>query len=147
MSFSLNIDTKLPADLSEIKLKSVLLNIIKNFKLVEELTGVVEFSLVDSETMRELNRDFADNDYATDVLSFAYNEAGALNPEEVFGEIVLDLGTAQMQASEHGHSLLEELVLLSIHGLLHLVGYDHQNSEDKQLMDTKAAEILKMLDY
>jgi probable rRNA maturation factor len=147
MSLSLNIDTKLPADLSEIKLKSVLLNIINNFKMVEELTGVVEFSLVDSATMRELNRDFADNDYATDVLSFAYNEAGELNPDEVFGEIILDLGTAEKQALEHNHGLLDELILLSIHGLLHLVGYDHQNSEDKQIMDAKAAEILKMLDY
>ncbi len=147
MSLSLNIDTKLPADLNEIELKSVLLNIIKNFKMVEELAGVVEFSLVDSATMRELNRDFADNDYATDVLSFAYNEAGDLNPDEVFGEIILDLNTAAQQAIEHDHSLLDELVLLSIHGLLHLVGYDHQNSEDKQVMDTKAAEILKMLDY
>lgn len=147
MSLSLNVDTKLPADLSEVRLKSVLLNIIKNFKMVEKLAGVVEFSLVDSVTMRELNRDFADNDYATDVLTFAYNETGVLNPDEVFGEIILDLDTAQKQALEHRHSLLDELVLLSIHGLLHLVGHDHQNLEDKQIMDTKAAEILKMLDY
>jgi probable rRNA maturation factor len=74
--------------------------------------------------MRELNRTFRGSDYATDVLSFpATPQPLARRP---LGDIVIAKGVARRQAKEHGHSESVELRVLSLHGLLHLLGYDHE---------------------
>jgi probable rRNA maturation factor len=71
--------------------------------------------------LRELNRTFLQHDYATDVLSFPAPEGKSL------GEIAISIDRARDQAAEHGHSLLDELRILMLHGVLHLAGMDHES--------------------
>jgi probable rRNA maturation factor len=70
--------------------------------------------------MRNLNRQYRGQDYSTDVLSFAGGSRGFL------GDIVIAAGVARRQARRFGHSGLTELRILALHGLLHLLGYDHE---------------------
>lgn len=114
----------------------------------------VSISIVDDETIRELNRTYRQMDASTDVLSFALNETVEGEPEIHYGEmeeeadtslgdIVISLPTAQRQAQEYGHSLERELAFLTIHGFLHLLGYDHMNDEDEKVMFARQRAILE----
>ena len=87
--------------------------------------GDVTIALVSDRRMRALNRQFRGKDYATDVLSFPSEERGFL------GDIVIAAGIAKRQAGEAGHSIQVELRVLSLHGLLHLLGYDHESDDGK----------------
>ena len=82
--------------------------------------GSVTIALVSDQRIRALNRQFRHKDRPTDVLSFAAEERGRL------GDIVIAVGVARAQAAEAGHSLGTELRVLALHGLLHLLGYDHE---------------------
>ncbi len=90
-------------------------------------------ALVSDRRMRALNRMFRGNDYATDVLSFpaGNRESGAGNQARedeamALGDIVIATGVAARQATEHGHAPGVEFRVLALHGLLHLLGYDHE---------------------
>ena len=85
--------------------------------------GELAIALVSDARMRTLNRDYRHKDYATDVLSFE-GEGGSL------GDLVIARGVAARQAREAGHSLQAELRVLALHGLLHLLGYDHDHPND-----------------
>ena len=74
----------------------------------------------DDRELRRLNRQFLGEDYATDVLSFPLNDSGLL------GELAISADRAAAQAREFGHSQLDEIRILMLHGVLHLVGMDHQ---------------------
>jgi len=87
--------------------------------------GRVGIALVSDRRIRALNRTYRRKDYATDVLSFP-SEPSALSPEPFLGEIVIARGVARRQAREARHSELTELRVLALHGLLHLLGYDHE---------------------
>ena len=82
--------------------------------------GSVTIALVPDQRIRALNRQFRHKDRPTDVLSFPAEERGRL------GDIVIGIGVARAQAAEAGHSLGTELRVLALHGLLHLLGYDHE---------------------
>lgn len=82
--------------------------------------GELSIALVSDRRMRSLNRQFRGKDYATDVLSFPSEERGFL------GEIVIAVGVTKRQAKEAGHSAATEVKVLALHGLLHLLGYDHE---------------------
>jgi len=82
--------------------------------------GSVTIALVSDQRIRALNRQFRRKDRPTDVLSFPAGERGRL------GDIVIGIGVARSQAEEAGHSLGAELRVLALHGLLHLLGYDHE---------------------
>lgn len=91
-------------------------------------------SLTDDEEILELNRSYAGEDHATDVLSFSQRE-GMLSPDEsVLGDVVISVETAQRQAERAGHGLLDELLHLSVHGLAHLLGYDHATPDEEARM-------------
>ena len=87
--------------------------------------GDVTVALVSDRRMRALNRQFRGRDYATDVLSFPSDERGFL------GDIVIASGVAKRQAKDAGHPIQTELRVLSLHGLLHLLGYDHETDGSK----------------
>jgi probable rRNA maturation factor len=89
--------------------------------------GDLGIALVTDARMRTLNRSYRRKDYATDVLSF---EGDA----ETFGDLVIARGVAARQAREAGHSLQTELRVLALHGLLHLLGYDHDAPDDRGRM-------------
>ncbi|MBR5313296.1 MAG: rRNA maturation RNase YbeY [Clostridia bacterium] len=97
---------------------------------------VVSVTFTDNEGIREKNREFRDIDRATDVLSFPmYDMANGDMPEEgmdcELGDIVLSLERAAEQAEEFGHSYERECAFLTVHSMLHLLGYDHVNSEEE----------------
>jgi len=109
--------------------------------------GVV---FADDGYIRELNRDYRGIDAATDVLSFALDEGEEPDvqggPEEtLLGDIVISLETAGRQAAEFGHSLEREMAYLTVHGMLHLVGYDHEDEADKAAMRRQEEHILAEL--
>ena len=97
---------------------------------------VVSVTFTDNEGIREKNREFRDIDRATDVLSLPmYDMANGDLPEEgmdcELGDIVLSLERAAEQAEEFGHSYERECAFLTVHSMLHLLGYDHVNSEEE----------------
>jgi probable rRNA maturation factor len=116
-------------------------------------TGQVEVSLVlvDDKKIQELNRDYRGIDRPTDVLSFPLREAvedegpKVSVDEWLLGDIVVSMETALRQAEEYGHSLERELGFLIVHGCLHLLGYDHQREEERQVMREKEEAILTSL--
>lgn len=91
--------------------------------------GVVSLALVSGRRMRALNRTYRRRDYPTDVLSFpaASPDPQSPIPNPFLGDIVIAREVARRQARAAGHSELTELRLLALHGLLHLLGYDHEN--------------------
>jgi probable rRNA maturation factor len=91
--------------------------------------GGVAIAVVPDRRIREFNRQYRHKDAATDVLSFPADEPGQL------GDIVIAHGVARRQARSAGHSLSTELRVLALHGLLHLLGYDHErdNGEMRRL--------------
>lgn len=94
--------------------------------------GIVSIALVSDTRVRTLNRTYRRKDYATDVLAFS-NEGGraATRCEPFTGEIVIARGVAKRQARDARHSELTELKVLTLHGLLHLMGYDHERDHGR----------------
>ena len=91
--------------------------------------------MVDVDEMSELHVEWMDEAGPTDVLSFPMDELRRDSHEEgILGDIVLCPPIAQAQAREAGHSTEHELAILSTHGLLHLIGYDHANPKDEKIM-------------
>lgn len=97
---------------------------------------VVSLRVTDSRTVRRLNRRFRGEDSATDVLSFNTDFAGLRRPDGAadLGEIVIALPVAARGARERGVALPDELALLSVHGALHLLGFDHEEPEQDRRM-------------
>ena len=112
----------------------------------------VDITIVDDEEIHRLNREYRNVDRPTDVLSFALDEGdeepeliGA--PEEhLLGDIIISAETAERQGEEFGHGLTREMVYLAVHGLLHLLGYDHMVEEDKVIMRAKEEEALREIE-
>ena len=101
----------------------------------------VDVSLVDADTIHQINRDYRNVDRVTDVISFAFNddkseEGVILDPEipHMLGEIFICVPRALSQAKEIGNSSQREMCFLFCHGLLHLLGYDHMKEEDAKIM-------------
>jgi len=112
-----------------------------------------EVSLVftDSETVQRLNRDYRDVDEPTDVLAFYMlprngpDFSFTLPPDGVsrLGEVIISYPQAAAQAKEQKHSLKRELALLVIHGMLHLLGYDHERPDEESKMRGRERELLQ----
>ena len=98
--------------------------------------------------MRTLNHAWRNKDKATDVLSFSLREGRFLHIQpDMLGDIVISVPAAARQADEAGHSLTVELERLLVHGLVHLLGYDHERSnKDARSMERKERRLLKRLD-
>lgn len=102
--------------------------------------GELSVLLVTAEHIKRLNSRFAGDDYATDVLSFPMMEDD--ESSEMLGDVVVCPEVALKNARRIGHALDDELDVLLVHGTLHLLGYDHQDREDKTAMDRRMKEIL-----
>ncbi|KPK47128.1 MAG: hypothetical protein AMJ77_04075 [Dehalococcoidia bacterium SM23_28_2] len=122
--------------------------------LAAEGVGACELGVVisDEATVRELNSRYRGLDEPTDVLSFDLGEEGdtpfALPPGEAapLGEVIISYPTALRQAEEQGHSVEAEVAHLLVHGILHLLGYDHLEAKDERAMRQREEEILGALD-
>lgn len=107
----------------------------------------VDVSIVDNARIHEINKEYRGIDRPTDVISFAfYDDENELlirdNPHKVLGEIIISYERATEQASDYGHTLYREMSFLFVHGLLHLLGYDHMKKEDEAIMFGLQDEIL-----
>ncbi|OLZ10474.1 rRNA maturation RNase YbeY [Sulfobacillus thermosulfidooxidans] len=98
--------------------------------------------LTDDSTIHELNRTYRGVDRPTDVLSFSQREGEDAFDDPVLGDIVISLDRTRQQALEYGHSFERELGFLTVHGILHLLGWDHETPDDEQRMMAKTEEIL-----
>lgn len=133
-------------------LQRVILDVVKETARLHKLPGNTELSvlLVDNNYIRELNLLYRDMNQATDVLSFAMNELGDEEPDfdfpgeiYVLGDIVISLERAREQSEAYGHSLERELGFLMAHGMLHLLGYDHESEDEEKTMRLLQDKILK----
>lgn len=107
----------------------------------------VSVTLVDGKTIRELNSEYRGVDKVTDVLSFPLDFGSELDmPITPLGDVVINLEKIKEQAEEFGHSEMRELSYLTVHSLLHLLGFDHIADEDRKDMREKEKEIMKALD-
>lgn len=123
----------------------------------ESVVSSAEMGLLitDTKTVQKLNRIYRGQDRPTDVLSFQMNPGINKEPEESFvsppdgikhlGEVVISYQQAVKQAQEQGHDVTYELALLVVHGILHLLGYDHELPAEEQRMRDKENEILSLL--
>lgn len=119
----------------------------------EDFEGSAEINItfVDDEQIRELNAHYRKKDTATDVLSFPMGEEGKfdLNPDTgayVLGDVVISLERAEEQAEKYGHSLQREVSFLTVHAMLHILGYDHeQGGIEAMRMREKEEQILGAL--
>ena len=122
----------------------------EQIKELEDIKGFIEFALkyqhienaifniiiVDKEKIKYLNKTYRNKDSVTDVISFALEDDNTFIDTDfrVLGDIYICLEKAKEQSIEYGHTFLREFAFLSIHGLLHLLGYDHMNIEDEKEM-------------
>ena len=118
-----------------------------DFVLKHENLTNVNFNVifVDSEKIKDLNKNYRGIDRETDVISFALEDGDANIPFEfgrLLGDIYICVSKMKDQAKEYGHSEQREMGFLTVHGLLHLLGYDHMTKEEEKIMFTKQEEIL-----
>lgn len=124
-------------------------NVLRTALKFESVAEETEISVifVNEEKIHELNKEYRGIDRPTDVLSFALDEGEDFSDNNdvpnLLGDIIISLPQAHAQAEEYGHDFHRELCFLAVHGLLHLVGYDHGSKEDEQKMFTRQEEILR----
>ena len=135
-----------PADIEE--------NVRAAAEKAAELYGVptaeVSITLTDNAYIHELNRQYRKIDRPTDVLSFALKEG--VEPEvkdgpaiNVLGDIIISVERAQEQAADYGHSLRREMAFLTVHGMLHLLGYDHMEEAERAEMQREEKYVMEQL--
>lgn len=137
-SLSIVVEGKLPTQLKPETLQKISEAVVDNTLLKREATVGLKF--VGEAESKKLNKQYAYHDYATDVLSFPYPES-----EDTLGDIVICLPVAKSQAKTYEVSVQTELTLLLVHGILHLLNYDHQSTQDTASMDWLQGAIMKSL--
>ena len=131
----------------EIKDLEILKPLLEYARKVENLEDTeLEFSviIVDNKRIHEINKEYRGIDRPTDVISFALedNEEIEFDHYRVLGDIYISIDKVREQAKEYGHSEKRELAFLTVHGFLHLLGYDHMKPEDEKVMFARQEEIL-----
>ncbi len=113
----------------------------------DENLGNVIFNviIVDNNKIHEINKEYRNIDRETDVISFALEDDKSFNRTDIriLGDIYISIDKVISQSEEYGHSFKRELFFLALHGLLHLLGYDHMKKEDEIVMFGKQEEVLK----
>ncbi len=145
-------------DQEKIKVSAELENLLnKAMNMVAKMEKLsanteVDITIVTDEEIQVLNRAYRGVDRPTDVLSFALDEETdepeilGEEAEHLLGDIIISAEKANAQAEEFGHGLNREIVYLAVHGILHLLGYDHMVEEDKIIMRRREEEILREID-
>ena len=139
-------DLIFPAEISE--------NVQRAAEMVGKLYGIengeVSVTLTDNEYIHALNKQYRGIDRPTDVLSFALNESE--EPEmidgpdvNVLGDLIISVERAEEQAADYGHSVKREIAFLTVHGMLHLLGYDHMEDEEREEMEAEQRFVMEKL--
>ncbi|MDD4733919.1 MAG: rRNA maturation RNase YbeY [Bacilli bacterium] len=106
--------------------------VLQKLKLEDVIFDII---IVDNFNIKKINKEYRNIDNYTDVISFALEDFCDIKTEvRILGDIYISIDKAKEQAKDYGHSLLRELSFLSIHGLLHLLGYDHEQEEEEKEM-------------
>lgn len=105
----------------------------------------ISVSFVNNKEIQELNREYRNVDSSTDVLSFPMTDDFSLSHIPILGDIVISLEKALSQAEEYGHSFNREVAYLTAHSMFHLLGYDHMEEDEKQVMRKKEKQVMKSL--
>ena len=114
--------------------------------LLEKADHELSILLTDDRHIRDLNREYRHKDEPTDVLSFGQMEGDVfVSPIPMLGDLVISLETATRQAAEMGHPLQAEIRILIVHGVLHLLGHDHLDEEERQEMAMAEEALLRGL--
>jgi probable rRNA maturation factor len=142
-------EVRIPEELEATLTKAM--NVVARLEKVSDRTEV-DITIVNNEEIHELNRTYRQIDRPTDVLSFALDE-GDEEPEtddseaeHLLGDIIISAPKAVEQGEEFGHGLTREMTYLAVHGMLHLLGYDHMEEADKRVMRAREEEVLRELD-
>jgi len=150
---NIHIEQELNVTINEDWLRSIALDTLN----AESIKQPVELGLVitDTETVWQLNKTYRDKDEPTDVLSFQMVHQSEQEPESFFiappdgfhhlGEVVISYPQTVQQAKDQGHNIDQELAFLTIHGILHLLGYDHEKPEEGRLMQAREKVIIEKL--
>lgn len=126
--------------INEEKIRSVLNYTLKKENVENAIFNVI---FVDNDFIKQLNKEYRNIDRVTDVISFALEDVDDFKTDfRILGDIYICYDKAVLQASEYEHSLDREICFLSVHGLLHLLGYDHMVIEDEKIMFDKQKEIM-----
>ena len=133
-------DEKLDKELDELK------DMLSDFCKREDLGNVIfNIIIIDNPTIHKINKEYRDKDAPTDVISFALeDDKTVIEPDgvRILGDIYISIDKVHEQALESGHSFKRELSFLAVHGLLHLLGYDHMEKSDEEVMFKKQEEVL-----
>ena len=121
--------------------------ILEHEKLENIENTYVSFLVTTNDVIRNINNEYRGKDTPTDVISFAYNETENIGPFDILGDIIISEEKVREQAEEYGHSVEREFYYVLCHGMLHLLGYDHIDEEDKKVMREKEEELLKEIGY
>lgn len=123
------------------KMKTVLKYTLKREHINKAVFNVI---IVDNHKIKQLNQIYRNIDDVTDVISFALEDTKMINPtnKRVLGDIYISIDKVKGQALTYGHSEMREIIFLSVHGLLHLLGYDHKKKADEKKMIQKQMEVL-----
>ncbi len=131
-----NAQRKFPLDTSLLKKR-----ITAVLEALDQEQSELSVLLTNNAKIRELNYNYRDKDRATDVLSFPQDDdALDENGLRLLGDVVISVETAVLQAEDHALTLEQELVLLTIHGVLHLLGYDHDRSRKEEVYMKKTTQ-------
>ena len=107
----------------------------------------LSLTITTNDGIQEINNIYRGKDMPTDVISFAYNETENFGPINVLGDIIISIDRVKEQAEDYGHSVEREFYYVLCHGMLHLLGYDHIDEEDKKIMRKREEEILNVFNY
>lgn len=135
-----------------------IINQVEDIKEIEDIKRVVDIAmkyeelddivfniiLVNNEYIHTLNKEYRNIDRETDVITFALEDYEDIKYDDfrLLGDIYISVDKAHSQAIEYGHSFKREICFLAVHGFLHLLGYDHMNKEDEEIMFKRQEEIL-----
>ncbi len=153
MEINVLIEEGIAVDLDSDRLQKVVEKVLQ----MENLPPNVEISLVitGQERIQELNRQYRGKDQPTDVLSFAMAEQKENEPTAFIGppdgllhlgEVIISYPQAELEANERGHSTQREMAILIVHGVLHILGYDHEQPEKEPAMTAREKEVLTELE-
>ncbi len=137
--------------------EELITRVVKQCFIEEKLENTnlyISITLTNPENIRKINKQYRNVDKETDVLSFPMFEKDEIEKiilqkehvvEDILGDIIISVERVEEQASEYGHSFERELAYMIVHGFYHLMGYDHIEEKDKQVMRLKEEKVLQDL--
>ncbi len=131
-------------EIEDLEILKPLLEYAKKKENLEDTELEFSVIIVDNKRIHEINKEYRGIDRPTDVISFALEDSEDVNIENyrILGDIYISIDKVKEQAKTYGHSEKRELAFLTVHGFLHLLGYDHMKPEEEKVMFGKQEEIL-----